>query len=493
MRGFKIACLSAALCALITSGAAHAKDPAEHLYKPDPAYPPQPAMFVLRDQDSTIYMFGSAHKIEKHMKWRTPLFNEALAKSDTLWLESTYTNMLDPSLRREQALSSFDTGTSLSRRLTPEQREKMEKLMAESGLQWTDLDRMKPWLAADALSAEFYGAKMQNNHKETDKTQKYKRRKITGGVEYILETSALGIPRKAIEPIRDHYLLFSNLPDADQMDYLTYTVDRLLEETAEKSDHKIDSLQKAWLNGDLPTQDELANGDMRRKMPGLYSAMMPERNIRITDAIIRELNGSGDDFIVIGSAHFAGPDSVLRMLIERGYTPERVYDTNEPETSFSNKSFYPPLYGEGKIMPKAVTMSLLPSKTNRVDEVVVRLTTPVAYHFCGRVSPMLHMIIPEQDSMTIYTGPYYITQYPKEKQDDCGSPTKTSTLDIPLALDQLVGDKPRILQFWAAGRMDSFKVSLVDNTLTFEPMGPNLYFKPVTKHQLTLDLASLGQ
>ncbi|WP_435640469.1 TraB/GumN family protein [Micavibrio aeruginosavorus] len=488
MRGFGIRCLSIALCALITSGAAHAKDPAEHLYKPDPAYPPQPAMFVLRDHDSSVYLFGSVHLLQKGTKWRTPLFNESLAHADTLWLEATFLDMTNPALLREYYKSGYDMHGNLTKRMTPEQRKDLEDLMSDIGMQMADIDHLQPWAAADVIESEFYTARANNKHIETDPNKKYKRRKIIQGVEMILEKGGLGIPTKSLEPTRENMLKHSTLSESDQMAYLMNTVNDLRGEISIEQDSKMDQLFKAWVTGDLNDVHTSGNKDMQEKTPGLYNMMLTTRNQQMTDAIIRELNGTGTDFVVVGAGHLAGPDSVLRMLVEKGYKPERLYDTHEPEISSTKRKFFDPGYKQGKIYPKKLDVSLRPSKGDRADEVILRLSTPLNYQICGDISPLNHWVKEEQGALTIYVGPYYITQYPTAKNDDCGTPIKAASLDIPLALDDLVGDKPRILQMMAPGLMDSYKVTLSDNTLLFEPMGPLSFFKPLNGQDLRLDL-----
>jgi uncharacterized protein YbaP (TraB family) len=51
-----------------------------------------------------------------------------------------------------------------------------------------------------------------------------------------------------------------------------------------------------------------------------------KRNERFADALAAVLKdpATGTDFVAIGAAHLAGPDSVLTMLEKRGYRAERV-------------------------------------------------------------------------------------------------------------------------------------------------------------------------
>src|SRR5512138_1635495 len=46
-----------------------------------------PALWVIRDADSTIYLFGSVHYLRPGLNWRSPAIDKALADSRDLTLE----------------------------------------------------------------------------------------------------------------------------------------------------------------------------------------------------------------------------------------------------------------------------------------------------------------------------------------------------------------------------------------------------------------------
>src|SRR3954471_19296822 len=53
---------------------------------PDPAE--QPAMFVVRDADTTVYIFGTFHALDGHANWLKSPVRDALEQSDELVLET---------------------------------------------------------------------------------------------------------------------------------------------------------------------------------------------------------------------------------------------------------------------------------------------------------------------------------------------------------------------------------------------------------------------
>ena len=47
-----------------------------------------PALWVVRDADSEIYLFGTLHALSPQARWRTPAYDQAMARADTVWFEA---------------------------------------------------------------------------------------------------------------------------------------------------------------------------------------------------------------------------------------------------------------------------------------------------------------------------------------------------------------------------------------------------------------------
>jgi uncharacterized protein YbaP (TraB family) len=52
----------------------------------------EPAMWVVKDADSTIYLFGTVHLLKKNVVWNTPKVQAAMADASELWLEALDTD-----------------------------------------------------------------------------------------------------------------------------------------------------------------------------------------------------------------------------------------------------------------------------------------------------------------------------------------------------------------------------------------------------------------
>jgi uncharacterized protein YbaP (TraB family) len=82
----------------------------------------------------------------------------------------------------------------------------------------------------------------------------------------------------------------------------------------------------AWSRGDVNELDRVVVEDMKESAPGVYKAILVDRNTDWANQIETLLEGSGTAFIAVGAAHLAGDDSVQAMLTQRGVDVERVAD-----------------------------------------------------------------------------------------------------------------------------------------------------------------------
>jgi len=80
---------------------------------------------------------------------------------------------------------------------------------------------------------------------------------------------------------------------------------------------------KAWRTGDT---DTLWAGDapFRKEAPSIAARFVDERNLKWIPRIVAELQSGKPTAIVAGALHFAGPNSVIRLLEKRGYKIEQL-------------------------------------------------------------------------------------------------------------------------------------------------------------------------
>ena len=258
-----------------------------------------PAMWVVRDADSTLYLFGTVHLLRPTTAWGTDRVDAAFASADKLILEIS--NPDDQAavipLIQQHGLSP---ATPLSSLLTAEELAKLDAAGQTIGLSAAQLDPFRPWFAALTLSV----APLAKAGYDPQ-----------SGVELILKAraEAAGKPVTGFETIDQQIRILAGFPEADQLAFLRTTLEEFESATTD-----LDKLVEAWAAGDVDAIEELGVEPMREGSEALYQALLVRRNTSWADQIQSELEGSGTVFIAVGAAHLAGDDSVQDILERRG-------------------------------------------------------------------------------------------------------------------------------------------------------------------------------
>jgi len=260
----------------------------------------EPAMWTIRDSDSTIVLFGSVHLLPEGLKWRTPALDAALAAADDIWFETPTEGGESAMLARRYG--TLPAGDSLTARLTPKGRERLERLADRYGLSPAALDGSRPWLVDLTLSVAALVAEGAI---------------ADAGVERTLADAAPGAKRRYFETPEEQIGFLAGAPEADQLLSLEETLRQLDEEPTVFAE-----LIRAWVQGDQAGLERLGVTPIRKLSPVLYERLLAGRNRRWAEAIIERLAGSGESVIVVGAGHLTGPDSVPALLRAKGIRVE---------------------------------------------------------------------------------------------------------------------------------------------------------------------------
>ncbi|MRL70413.1 TraB/GumN family protein [Brevundimonas sp. SPF441] len=270
---------------------------------PAPIQGEGPALWVVKDADSTLYLFGSVHVLRPTTGWASPRVEAAFDSASDIWFEIS--NPDDQAaimpLIQQHGLSPE---TPLSSRLTPEENAELDAAAQSMGASAAQLQPMKPWLAALSLSvAPLIKAGYDP----------------TSGVELVLKAraEAAGKPIHGFETIDKQIGILAGLPDDVQLVFLRETL-----KDYENAATKLDEMVEAWARGDVATLDRVTIKEMKEASPALYQSVLVDRNTDWANQIQTLLEGSGTAFIAVGAAHLTGDDSVQAILQKRGVTVE---------------------------------------------------------------------------------------------------------------------------------------------------------------------------
>jgi uncharacterized protein YbaP (TraB family) len=259
----------------------------------------EPAMWVIRDQDSTIYLIGTTHLLRHETEWKSPKVEKALADSSELWLELSDLNnqaALIPLIQRY----GTDRAKPLSQKLSAAQNEKLAKVAADYGVPIETLEPMQPWM----VGLMFTALPLQKAGYDPN-----------AGVDWILYGEAEKKGEKIIgfETMEDQVRFLAELSQSDQVAFLDDTLDEVAKGIA-----LFEKLATAWVNGDNATIGDLLVTELKAKAPTVYQKLIVDRNVRWAEKIETILRNSGVQLIAVGAAHLVGPDSVQAQLSKHG-------------------------------------------------------------------------------------------------------------------------------------------------------------------------------
>jgi uncharacterized protein len=275
---------------------------------PAPAAAPlpdaNPALWVVRDADTTIYLFGTFHLLDSR-PWFNDEVKTAFDASSELVMEAILPEdqlALVPMIMR---YAVDQTGRPLSSRLTAAENEALTRAIAPIGIPAAAIDRFEPWFASMMLSvtaAQRAGLDAAN------------------GPETVLTRAAAArrMPVGELEGFEWQIRLFDNMPEPLQLATLRASLRELNTDSG-----MLASMLDSWSRGDVDTLVRTMDAQ-DRSPPVLRQVMLTNRNAAWARWIHDRLARPGTVFIAVGAAHLAGRDSVQAVLAAHGISSERV-------------------------------------------------------------------------------------------------------------------------------------------------------------------------
>lgn len=266
----------------------------------------EPALWVVRDADSTIYLFGTIHIRKPGAEWGGPTAKAALESAHEVWTEISLDDTAQAKLQEAFQRLGLDPEHSLSQQVAPERRAQLAQVAAALNLPPGRIDYFKPWVAAITVSL----APMVQAGYDGE-----------AGVDKLISRAARTDSKRmrAFETAEQQMQMLAGLPTEVQLQMLYDALDKYQEGPGE-----LQALETAWESGDENTIHTTVSQDMIVKYPVLYDTLFRRRNAAWADILTKELAGSGIAFVAVGAGHLSGPDSVQHFLEARGHPVERV-------------------------------------------------------------------------------------------------------------------------------------------------------------------------
>ncbi|MGI8705540.1 MAG: TraB/GumN family protein [Sphingomicrobium sp.] len=248
-----------------------------------------PALWVVNDSNTIIYLFGTFHALDGKKLWFDQAVKTAFSESDELMLETVVPG--------PQKSSAPATGKGNP---APE---------AAHVVSNGNVIKLAP-SASFLATTKLVMTAGRSKGMSTDR-----------GADAILRDAAdqAGIPVRGLESFEFQLDMFSTLPGGPAKTPPPTDL-RTLQALADVLLH----LQAAWNRGAVEETFAPLLLQMQTQSPQTYRTMFVERNARWANWISDRMETPGTIFVAVGAGHLAGPDSVQNQLSTLGVKSARI-------------------------------------------------------------------------------------------------------------------------------------------------------------------------
>ena len=267
-----------------------------------------PAIWYVKDHDSTLYLFGTVHLLSPDFNWIRSDLEAVFRESGTVFFEiDTGPSAQIQASVLTQSLGFRGDGLRLSGVLDSYQLKLLDAAANNGGLPVATLDNMKPWLASEFLTIA--AAANAGLTPELSADEALKSRAAAQGKNVIYLDTMEGQIKRA----------------AQQANFVQM---KMLNDTLEGFNVLGDDLTKvaqAWSVGQTNYLTRELIAETKNRSPDIYQSLFDDVNREWVRPLTRFLEDSGTGFAAIGIGHLLGEDSLQELLSDQGYEVGRYY------------------------------------------------------------------------------------------------------------------------------------------------------------------------
>jgi uncharacterized protein YbaP (TraB family) len=283
---------------LLTSPAAHAAD--------------RGALFRLTLDGHVMHLFGTLHVGVPEFYPLEDRLMGALAESSTLALE------IDPDQPRTDLQAAVRTygmlapGNPAYDSLPPPQRQRLDRLLRQGGLDASSMLGFKPVLLATMLTLAEY-------------TRQGYRSDLSSDAWLARQARRRHVRVLALESLGGQLALLDRLPVPDRWRFLDEMMDTI-DSGAQRAEAQ--EVVRAWSTADRAALDRIAaqcerDGSVSGRF--VMQVLLKERNVGLAERLLQLLRSEDRTVAAIGVLHLLGTGSVPELLAQKGVTVERLY------------------------------------------------------------------------------------------------------------------------------------------------------------------------
>jgi len=246
---------------------------------PGPPAVDEPAMFVVRDTDTTVYIFGTFHALDGKAHWFDAGVRQAFNQSSELVLETVIPENPQP-------------------------------IQSGPGFRGPTVTPSASFLATTRMAIS------------AGRTQGMQ---VDNGADMILrhQAEADGKVVEGLETFQFQLNMFDKMPAGPAPARTLRQGEPVAGDPIQSLSKAMAEMQAAWKRGDQAIFVRMLQ-QLKSASPDTYRMMFTERNERWADWIRARMRTPGTVFVAVGAGHLAGQDSLLVRLAERGIPSQRV-------------------------------------------------------------------------------------------------------------------------------------------------------------------------
>lgn len=249
-----------------------------------------PALWVVSDADTTIYLFGTFHALDGSTNWFKDEVKTAFDRSDELMLETL--------------VPEYPPATNASLRVSGNAR------FAQQAVAPLPRPAIRPLVPQASFLASTKVVMAASHARGMTPAE---------GADAILRRTAesCGKPVGGLESFQFQMNMFTSLasPEAAPPPQDKKAMANISKALAE--------LESAWSRGDVAAFTPMLD-QMRADTPATYETMFVQRNAKWARWIANRLKQPGVVFVAVGAGHLTGPDSVQNQLAALGVKAGRI-------------------------------------------------------------------------------------------------------------------------------------------------------------------------
>lgn len=265
-----------------------------------------PFLWELQGAKARHYLIGSVHLLPDSAYPLHPLLDRAYLRTSALVLETDLAAVAAPKAQRRMLIAGRGT-QPIAEEIGAALHERLQSQLARLELPQNLCDDFKPWLCALNLSVlAFQRAGMRADL----------------GLDAHFFNRALKDDRALswLEEPRTQILLFADMDRSMSLGFLTSVVDEL-----ESPEMGPEALIAHWRDNDHAGLTRLV-AQMHKQYPALHARILADRNRAWMPQLKRLLASETPQLIVVGAAHFVGPEGLLALLAQEDLHPVPVKD-----------------------------------------------------------------------------------------------------------------------------------------------------------------------